>query len=65
MKELDLSVIEKVILEKGGMLTDRHMSAAHQMLGSQFPDLQGLQSPLRSQTGDFLPVVESAEGMWC
>ena len=67
IKELDLSQTEK-ILEKGGLLTDRHMSAVHQLLGIQFPDLQGLQCTLRSQTGDFQPVVESgffAEGMLC
>ena len=41
------------------------MAAAHQLLGIQFPHLQGLQSTLHSQTGQFQPVIESgfvAEG---
>ena len=40
------------------MLTDRHMHTVNKMLQTQFPDMQGLQSTLKSQT-EFDPVVVS------
>ncbi len=46
---LDLRVRDKVVLRKG-ILCDRHMYAANQLLAVQFPGAQGLQSTLLSQT---------------
>ncbi len=57
ISDLDLDVSDKVIITVGGMLSDRHMYAAHKLLASQFPSLQGLQSTLLSQTS-FQPVSE-------
>ena len=39
------------------MLNDRHMHAVNKMLQTQFPDIQGLQSTLKSQTEFDLVVV--------
>ena len=38
------------------MLTVRHMHAVNKMLQTQFPDIQGLQSTLKSQM-EFDPLV--------
>ena len=56
--DLDLKTGDKVIIERGRKLTDRHMEAAHKVLAEQFPHLQGLQSTLLAQTGGFTPVSE-------
>ena len=49
---------DKVILEKGKMLSDVQVNAAQKLLGEQFPQLQSLQSTLLSQTSSFEPVSE-------
>ena len=36
-------------IDKGDKLGDEHINAANQLLRSQFPDIQGLQSPLLGQ----------------
>ena len=41
-----LAVDEKVIIESGGMLSDKHMNFAQRLLKSQFPETQGLDSTL-------------------
>ena len=46
---LDLCCIDRRVVKKG-MVTDRHMHAVNQMLQTQFPDIQSLQSTLKSQT---------------
>ena len=57
-----------MIIDRGGMLSDQHMHAAQKLLAKQFPHLEGLQSPLLSQTGAFTPVSQGfgffPEG-WC
>ena len=40
----------------GRFRNDRHMHAVNKMLQTQFPDIQGLQSTLKSQT-EFDPVI--------
>ena len=52
---LDLRCIDKRVV-RNGMLNDRHMHAVNQLLQTQFPDIQGLQSTLKSQT-EFDSVV--------
>ena len=52
--DLDLKTRDKAIIEKGRLLTDRHMHAAHKVLAEQFPHLQVWE--LLSQTGSFTPV---------
>ena len=42
---------------EGEMLTDEHISFAQHLLLEQFPTLDGLQSPLLSQTNAFSPVT--------
>ena len=57
--ELDLRFLDKDVLEKDGLLSDRHMSAAQKLLKSQFPGLQGFQSTLFSQYPEnFGPVSD-------
>ena len=43
----------KAILVKGGQLTDEHIHLAQQLLKKQFPNLDGLQSNLLSETDGF------------
>ena len=45
-KELDVIKCQR-------MLTDRHISAANQLLASQFPDVRGLQSTVLGQSLSF------------
>ena len=52
---LDLRCVDKRVV-RNGMLNDRHMHAVNKMLQTQFPDIQGLQSTLKSQT-EFDSVV--------
>ena len=60
VKDLDLRQIDKnVIAAKTGMLTDRHMYAAHKLLHQQFPDIEGCHSTLLAQTKSFPPVNSS------
>ena len=57
--ELDLRFLDKDILEKDGLLSDRHMSAAQKLLKSQFPGVQGFQSTLFSQNQrEFVSVTD-------
>ena len=57
IESLDLRQMDKKILEKGGVLTDRLICAGQDILKRQFPHLQGLQSTLYSQELDkFTPV---------
>ena len=58
--DLRLKMMDKVILIDGGMLCDRHVEAAHKLLADRFPHVDGLQSPLLSQTGSFTPVPACA-----
>ena len=39
----------KNILEKNGLLTDRHMFGGHKLLKEAFPDLDGFQDTIFSQ----------------
>ena len=55
-----LKMTDKV--NEGGMLCDRHVEAAHKLLADQFPYLDGLQSPLLSQTGqDLFTLLQAVE----
>ena len=49
MKSLLLRRKEKNILEKNGLLTDRHMFGGHKLLKEAFPDLDGFQDTIFSQ----------------
>ena len=51
---------DKSIIETRAMLNDRHMLAAHKMLGKEFSHYLGLQSPLLCQTGGFEGVLETS-----
>ena len=62
VKDLDLKLSDRTIIEKGGKLSDRHMYAAHKLLGRTFPSLGGLQSTLLSESGAFQPVSGSEGG---
>lgn len=53
---MDLREEDKVIIESGGLLHDRHIHAAQKLLRKQFGYLDGLQSTLLSQTGGFETV---------
>ena len=60
VKDLDLRQIDKkVIAGKTGMLTDRHMYAAHKLLRQQFPDIEGCHSTLLTQSNSYPPVKSS------
>ena len=61
VSHLGLSCTEKVTLESGAMLTDKHMHAAHKLLRKQFTHIQGCQSTLLVQSHGFTAV--SDEGM--
>ena len=56
------SLSRKSILQvlDGDMLTDEHVSFAQNVLQEQFPTLDGLQSPLLSQTNAFSPVIAAS-----
>ena len=56
---------DKVIIEKGGMLSDIHMNAAQKLLGEQFPHLQSLQSTLLSQTSSFISLFARDAHIYC
>ena len=45
---LDLKLQDKAIIEGGAMLTDRHVYAAHKMLGMEFSHLFGLHAPVHT-----------------
>ena len=52
MKSLLLRRKEKYILEKNGLLTDRHMLGGHKLLKEAFPDLDGFQDTIFSQKNE-------------
>ena len=53
--ELSLTMEDKAVLESPkGMLTDKHMDAASQLLAIHFPHIQGLQSYLKYQSSSRL-----------
>ena len=58
---MDLRERDKVIIESEGVLNDRHMYAVQKLLRKQFPGLDGLQSPLLSQTGNFETVCSEGK----
>ena len=51
-EDLDLNTKDKEVLEKGGMLNDKHMHAVNKLLRQQYPYLQGFQSTLLSQSNE-------------
>lgn len=66
VKDLDLRMQEKNVLQENGMLSDRHMTAANQLLRSQYPSILSLQSTLLGQT-KFRTVTQAAstsEGLY-
>ena len=44
VQELDLREEDKLAIENGNFLNDRHMHAVQKLLRKQFPGLDGLQS---------------------
>ncbi len=53
-----------VILADKGMLTDRHMHAAHTLIGRQFPEIEGCSSTLLVQKMTFSAVTKrESKGM--
>ena len=48
---------EKNILEKNGLLTDRHMYGGHKLLKEAFPDLDGFQDTIFSQKIENLTML--------
>ena len=50
-ENLDLRVTDQVAVRKG-LLDDKIMNAVNKLLIAQFPQLQGLQSTLLSQTSE-------------
>ena len=48
------------VLVKGEELTDEHMLLAQNLLKKQFPHIDGLESPLLSETNGFIPVQHEA-----
>ena len=61
VKDLDLRTGDKdVVLAESGMLSDRHMYAAHKLMRMQFPNIEGCYSTLLVQKMSF-PAVTSSE----
>ena len=59
LRDLDLRYRDKAAVRaNGGMLCDRHMHAANQLLSQQYPHLQGLHSTL-FQSKEFPPLEMS------
>ena len=56
--DLGVTNRDRVTIESGGMLGDLHIHAVHNILADQFPELEGPQPTLLSQTGSFTPVSE-------
>ena len=59
IRDLDLRDEDKVILDDGSDLNDKHMLAALKILMEMFPSLEGLQPTILSQSGGFTPVFSS------
>ena len=64
MDNLDLKNHDRFVIEEGGLLNDRHMHAAHQLLRKQFPLLNGLQSTLLIQSNGFSPVASNGRNLY-
>ena len=60
---LGLSTEDRQIIEKGGMLNDKHINAAHKLLQKKFPQCGGCQSSLLSQNQGFNALVKEGEGL--
>ncbi|XP_064406458.1 uncharacterized protein LOC135351399 [Halichondria panicea] len=57
LKTLDLNLFDKQVLSAiGGMLSDKHMRAAHQLLSMQFLKFEGCYNTLLAQLKAFPPV---------
>ena len=55
VKDLDLRTGDKdVILAESGMLSDRHMYAAHKLMRMQFPNIEGCMLLYSSGSEDVL-----------
>lgn len=67
IKDLDLRQFDKdVIAAKAGMLSDRHIYAAHKLLHIQFPKFEGFHSTLLIQHQCFPSVTSDlCSGMLC
>lgn len=61
VQELDLREEDKLAIENGNFLNDRHMHAVQKLLRKQFPGLDGLQSTLLCQNGDFETVCNEGK----
>ncbi len=60
IKDLDLKQVDKeIIVAKEGMLSDRHIYAAHKLLRMQFPKFEGFYSTLLIQRQCFPAVTSS------
>ena len=57
---LGLNLKDRVTLEKGQMLQDTHMHAAHQLIKKEF-GIDGCQSTLLCQTSGFSPVTKEGK----
>ena len=61
--ELCLTIRDKAVLQSpDGMLSDKHMDAANELLANQFPHLQGLQYPLKYKAASGLIPVHFSTG---
>ena len=61
VQELDLREEDKLAIENGNFLNDRHMYAVQKLLRKQFPGPDGLQSTLLCQNGDFETVCNEGK----
>ena len=61
MKCLDLNYCDKVAIETGAMLNDKHMYAAMKMLKRQFPDIDGFQPTILCQNDGFSPITKDGK----
>ena len=59
---LDLKSNDRIVIQKNGLLNDKHMHAVHKLLRKQFPHINGLQSTLLSQKCGFSSV--SSDGKY-
>ena len=62
LKNLDLRLFDKQVLSAtGGMLSDKHMHAAHELLSMQFLNFEGCHNTLLAQLKAF-PSVTNNQG---
>ena len=71
LQHILLTPAESVVVAKGDMLTDVHISNASQLLRQQFPQIQGLQSPVYGQAltfqkaeAPFVQIVHTGGSHW-